>query len=1029
MKPSMKRFSGKTICRAAAGVVAAVFFSCGGADALQLPPAVRLARKLEQRAVESLVRAEQAGPEAAAEARRALHSLTQARDVLVKKRRPRPPEYVEELENVRALAYWISRKTSVKDVGGLDRLYLPKDPPEEAGRGLFKKAEDYALRRGSESFVLAARYFEISDRYSGTGPGREARALYITHHDAALTGRPVRARARVRRVDEELPAFRSRRDNLVEELAEMLGEPDISADDKLDACEKFLRERPGHSLVREVAALMDIFAATTAEERIAATKDYLKLFPNGYFAKHLPKIKDEAREGEDFDALVFELRSKRPASEKELACRRFLAVHSGGMHGEETTALLKVYSARSQDRRTVAWVDYRAAFPTGVLRTRAEEQLRRSEPLLLVQIKQALVDDEEKRARSVGGVYLDLFPRGPAVREIRQLFEVLQKPRGPARAWAAEKYIKNHRDGTFTPILRKVVGIWRKKSEEADYSQVCNAFLAASSRTAGSGKARLRAIEEFLRANPAGGRSAEVRGLRSIFKLRGAKGRLIAARKYLELYPAGGVVEAVRVIERDLAAKYEVELYEVVASSLRSSAKGMVAKLAVVDEYLAEYPQSAHSTEISAAARTMRARIAEEEKAAADLEKRLAGVRDPGEGVRLCDAFAARYPGGPHLGLIKEIRRGFRKRLLEREEVTEYKSLSGELKDSRRPTIERAELCLAFVRKHPKSKYLGDVRAAMAKLAPHELPSHAGEVRAAAFTSDSGHLVTLDASARTRDSGVWVWEVPSGRLVARYAPRPRLTVESAAFAPAVGTQDGNELWICGAAGGLLAWTILGGNSGGGGGAGEAGERGGILDRYHLGWGSLRALGASEDRKVVVSASYGDPKVRSWDAESWEPLGDSYAIPGGASAVAVDSRGGLIAAGGRGGVVAVYDVNDTEAAWIADDVHTREIDQLLFSPDDRYLVSVSGAEGLVVMWEADSGDDLWQVKEKSTGVAFTGSGLVVTGPSLRDVATGSVVAELGGAGAVAASPDGRFAFTTGEEAGSGVLWYLPALGGR
>jgi hypothetical protein len=995
-------------------MVAALLLFASGADAAPVPPAVRLARKLVKKAAESLMRAESPGEDAAAESRRAVHVLSQARDVLAKKRSPRPPEYVEEMENVRVLAYWIIRKTPVKDAKGLERLYLPKEGPDEASRALFEKADDYARRRGTESFVLAARYFEIADRYSETRVGREAKALYITHHDAALTGKP----ADIGRAPLDLPAddpdpdvggTGGRRDDLLEELVDMLQIPDMTPEEKLDACRSFLRERPSDPLVREVAALMDIFAAADAEERAEATRDYLDLFPEGYFTKYLPKPEDEGAEDDDFDALVFELRSNSPPSEKERACRGFLRAHGGSARAEEVGALRKVFFAKSQDRRMTEWLYYRANFPAGVARAQAESMLRRSEPLLLVQIKQALVDDDEDRARSVGSVYLDLFPKGPAVAEIRQLFQVLQKPRGPARAWAAEQYIEKHRDGTFTAILRKVVVVWRRKNEEADYKVMREAFLASPLGAPGLLEARAAAIDEFLRANPTGAYAPEVRALRAIFALRGTKGRLNAARKYLDLYPRGGVVEAVREIESDLAGRHENELYEITISGLRDATKSMEAKLATLDEYLAEYPDGEHADEIRAAAQAIRDRAAEEVKAFAKLENLLTEVEDPAVGVRLCDEFAASFPGGANLDRVKERREVFQKSLLKRQEATDYRALSADLKDGSISRYELADRCIAFIREYREGKYLDNVRNAMAELAPHRLPRHAGVVRAAAFSNDSARLVTLDAHARTDGSGAWVWALPEGRLVARYAPRPGITAQSAAFVP-----EGDELWICEASGGLLSWSILGGE---------------VVGRYRLGWGALRALGVSDDREVVVSASYRDSKARSWDAADWTLLEEDYRAPGGASAVAVDGAGELVAVGGRGGTVAVYEVGYPEPFWVAADVHTRQIDRLLFSPDGRYLVSVSGAGGLVCMWDADSGDDLWKAEEASTDAAFVGSDMVLTGPGLRRAADGLLVAELNGGGTVAASPDGRFAFTAGEGPGSGTVWYLPALVGR
>jgi hypothetical protein len=311
---------------------------------------------------------------------------------------------------------------------------------------------------------------------------------------------------------------------------------------------------------------------------------------------------------------------------------------------------------------------------------------------------------------------------------------------------------------------------------------------------------------------------------------------------------------------------------------------------------------------------------------------------------------------------------------------------------------------LAFLGRFSRGKRATGVRKILTKLAPGPLRPLVGPIRAAAFSPDSGILVTVDADAGVGGSGVWVWKMPQGRLVARYRPDSALTVCSAAFSP-----GSRKLWLGEETGGLLTWDI------------ESGE---IIGRFRLGGGPIAAVSAPRDDPVAVTASLGDSKVRLWRSEAWTP-DDGFRVPGGVCAAAMSPDGETLAAGGRDGGVMCYKTGSRDAEWTELDAHKGAVSCIAFSPRGRYVASSSAEGGTVSLWNAESGGDLWTVKDGSPSVAFVSEDSVLTGAGIRAASDGRVRVRLGGRGPVAASPDGRFALTT-DGKGNGILWYLPAL---
>ncbi len=276
-------------------------------------------------------------------------------------------------------------------------------------------------------------------------------------------------------------------------------------------------------------------------------------------------------------------------------------------------------------------------------------------------------------------------------------------------------------------------------------------------------------------------------------------------------------------------------------------------------------------------------------------------------------------------------------------------------------------------------------------------------MKAAAFGADSKHLFTIDAEAGASGTGVYVWKLPQLVLVEKYRIEPTVTVRSAPFSPGDG-----RLLLGEEGGGLAVVDILGGK---------------VLGRYRLGPGPIVAVSAPS-KGVVVTASRGDSKLRSWRDSEWRSSA-AYACPGGVSAGAFDPSGGKVACAGGDGRLAVFRSGRRKPEWSLSDAHGGRIASVAFSPGGRYLASASPEDGTVRLRNASSGKEIWRAKDKSSSLAFTGSDGLATTSCIRSIGSGRVVAKLDGIGPVAASRDGRFVFT-GRTGGAGTVWYLPAL---
>jgi hypothetical protein len=712
-----------------------------------------------------------------------------------------------------------------------------------------------------------------------------------------------------------------------------------------------------------------------------------------------------------FDSLISVLRSSDPMARKARACRDFLTEHPTSRRKDEVARLEEALSAVGAERRTAAWASYRIAFPNGGFAEGAAKELGRSGTFLVVNMKKALAEGDEIRTAELGKVYLDVLSDGSSAAEVRSLLRILKISRGPEREKAVERHLRTHPRGALVGVLRTLLAGWRKAAEEGAFEDLARELAAEVADAE-----RQRSCEGYLRRHPGGRHAKEVGDLCTAFTLGTLKARHTAARKFLSSYPDSALAKPAKALEQRLIRMVERDTYRAAKAAFSDNLKSHGARLAACEAYVTQFPGGKHAEEIRACERQLRALIEGEKQAFERLTRELSRVASPGQGLGLCDEFLRKHPGGANRSDVLRRKRGFERRLAEAAEAEAYKALKAGLAERSAPpggqvrrgsdrtwAVKSAEACLQFIKTYGGGKHHTDAVKLLRSLAPIRLAPHEAPVKAAAFGADSKHLFTIDAEAGASGTGVYVWKLPQLVLVEKYRIEPTVTVRSTAFSPGDG-----RLLLGEENGGLAVVDILGGE---------------VLGRYRLGPGPIVAVSVPS-KGIVVTASRGDSKLRSWRDGEWRPAG-AYACPGGVSAGASDPRGGKVACAGGDGGLAVFGPGDREPEWSLPGAHGGRIASVAFSPGGRYLASASPEDGTVCLRNASSGKELWRAKDKSPSLAFTGSDGLATADCIRSVGSGRVVARLGGIGPVAASRDGRFVFT-GRTAGAGTVWYLPAL---